>query len=193
MFQTLVGAWPIEAERVQAYMEKALREAKLNTNWIEPNLAYEERVKAFARKACEDREFEPFVQRLAPLGDRIALGQVALKLTAPGVPDIYQGDELPFRALVDPDNRRPVDWDHVRSAPDEPKLRLTKTLLSLRAERPRAFEGAYEPLDLGPDVCAYVRGGEVLVAVAVRHGVEPEAPSGWRELIRLPGLTVSTR
>src|SRR6185437_11355671 len=99
MFQTLVGAWPIEAERVQAYMEKALREAKLNTNWIEPNLAYEERVKAFARKACEDREFEPFVQRLAPLGDRIALGQVALKLTAPGVPDIYQGDELPFRAL----------------------------------------------------------------------------------------------
>jgi (1->4)-alpha-D-glucan 1-alpha-D-glucosylmutase len=193
LFQTLVGAWPISAERVEAYMEKALREAKRNTNWIEPNLDHEERVKSFTREVCSEGAFEPFAQRLAALGHRIALGQVALKLTAPGVPDIYQGDELPFRALVDPDNRRPVDWDHVRSAPDEPKLHLTKTLLALRAERPEVFDGTYDPLDLGPDVCAYVRGGEVLVAVAVRDGVEPSPPSGWRELLRLPGLTVSTR
>jgi len=193
LFQTLVGAWPISAERVEAYMEKALREAKRNTNWIEPDLEYEERVKSFTRKVCEEAEFEPFVGRLAPLGDRIALGQVALKLTAPGVPDIYQGDELPFRALVDPDNRRPVDWDLVRSAPDEPKLHLTKRLLALRAERPHVFEGAYEPLDLGADVCAYVRGDELLVAVGVRQDVEPQTPSGWRELLRMPGLTVASR
>ena len=193
LFQTLVGAWPISAERVEAYMEKALREAKRNTNWIEPDLEYEERVKSFTRKVCEEAEFEPFVGRLAPLGDRIALGQVALKLTAPGVPDIYQGDELPFRALVDPDNRRPVDWDLVRSAPDEPKLHLTKRLLALRAERPHVFEGAYEALDLGADVCAYVRGDELLVAVGVRQDVEPQTPSGWRELLRMPGLTVASR
>ena len=193
LFQTLVGTWPISAERMEAYMEKALREAKRNSNWIEPNLDHEERVKSFTRKVCSEREFEPFAGRLAPLGDRIALAQVALKLTCPGVPDIYQGDELPFRALVDPDNRRPVDWDRVRRARNEPKLLLTKSLLALRAERPHAFDGSYEPLDLGPEVCAYVRGGEVLVAVAVREAVEPQTPSGWRELLRLPGLAVATR
>jgi (1->4)-alpha-D-glucan 1-alpha-D-glucosylmutase len=193
LFQTLVGAWPISAERMEAYMEKALREAKRNTNWIEPNEDWEERVKRFTREVCAEREFEPFVERVAPLGNRIALAQVAIKLTAPGVPDIYQGDELPFRALVDPDNRRPVDWDRVRRAPDEPKLHLTKTLLALRAERPGVFEGSYEPIDRGDDVCAYVRGGELLVAVGVRDGVEPRPPSGWRDLVRLPGLTVSTR
>jgi len=178
LFQTLVGAWPISVERMEAYMEKALREAKRNSNWIEPDLDWEERVKRFTRKICSDRAFEPVAGRLAPLGERISLGQVALKLTAPGIPDIYQGDELPYRALVDPDNRRPVDWD---------------SLLALRAERPQAFQGGYEPLDLGPDVCAYVRGGEVLVAVAVRPYVEPKLPGGWRELLRMPGLAVSTR
>ena len=193
LFQALVGTWPISAERMEAYMEKAVREAKRNSNWIEPNLDHEERVKSFTRKVCSEREFEPFAGRLAPLGDRIALAQLALKLTCPGVPDIYQGDELPFRALVDPDNRRPVDWDRVRRARNEPKLLLTKSLLALRAERPHAFDGSYEPLDLGPEVCAYVRGGEVLVAVAVREAVEPQTPSGWRELLRLPGLAVATR
>ena len=193
LFQTLVGAWPISVERMEAYMEKALREAKRNSNWIEPDLDWEERVKRFTRKICSDRAFEPVAGRLAPLGERISLGQVALKLTAPGIPDIYQGDELPYRALVDPDNRRPVDWDSLRGARDEPKLRLTTSLLALRAERPQAFQGGYEPLDLGPDVCAYVRGGEVLVAVAVRPYVEPKLPGGWRELLRMPGLAVSTR
>jgi (1->4)-alpha-D-glucan 1-alpha-D-glucosylmutase len=193
LFQTLVGAWPISVERMEAYMEKALREAKRNTNWIEPDLDWEERVKRFTREICSDRAFEPFVARLAPLGERISLGQVALKLTAPGVPDIYQADELPYRALVDPDNRRPVDWDRIRHAGDVPKLRLTRQLLALRAERPQAFEGGYEPLDLGPDVCAYVRGGEVLTAVGVRDGIEPQIPSGWHELLHMPGLAVATR
>ena len=81
----------------------------------------------------------------------------------------------------------------MRRARDEPKLRLTKSLLALRAERPRAFDGGYEPLDLGPDVCAYVRGGEVLVAVAVRPDLEPKITGGWRELLRMPGLAVATR
>src|SRR5205085_10311302 len=89
--------------------------AKRNSNWIEPNVEWEDAVKAHCRWLLADPrfrgEFDPFVERLAVLGDRVALGQLVLKLTVPGVPDIYQADELPFRALVDPDNRRPLDWD----------------------------------------------------------------------------------
>src|SRR5581483_10140470 len=114
LFQTLVGAWPIERERIEEYMIKALREAKRNTNWVEQNQEWEQGVVGFAGALYEDaaflQEFEPFAARLAADGDRAALCQLVLKLTAPGVPDIYQGDELPYRALVDPDNRRPVDW-----------------------------------------------------------------------------------
>ncbi|HEY2602616.1 MAG TPA: malto-oligosyltrehalose synthase, partial [Thermoleophilaceae bacterium] len=114
LLQTLAGAWPIEPERIEGYVEKALREAKRRSNWLEPDEDYEGRVKRFAgglyghQPFLED--FEPFVAALAHVGERAALGQLALKLTAPGVPDIYQGDELSYRALVDPDNRRPVDW-----------------------------------------------------------------------------------
>ncbi|MGZ4202148.1 MAG: malto-oligosyltrehalose synthase, partial [Thermoleophilaceae bacterium] len=119
LYQTLVGAWPIEAERIEAYMEKALREGKRTTDWVDRNEEWEAGVKRFARALYAHRpfleDFEPFVARVAEAAERPALGQVALKLTAPGVPDIYQGDELPYRALVDPDNRRPVEWDRRRS------------------------------------------------------------------------------
>ena len=202
LYQTLVGAWPIEADRVEAYMEKALREAKRNTNWIEPDRGWEDSVKRFVRALYAHKpflaDFEPFAGGVAAAGDRAALGQLALKLTAPGIPDIYNGDELPYRALVDPDNRRPVDWDRRRdllarvrdgAEPDDEtrKLWLTRRLLDLRARRPEAFAGGYEPLDAGPGVCAYVRGGQVLVAVAVREGAAFEAPPGdWHAL--LPGL-----
>ena len=97
-------------------MEKALREAKRNTNWVDQNHEWEQAVKQFCRSlyACRPflDDFEPFVARVAAAGDRAALGQLVLKLTSPGVPDTYQGDELPYLALVDPDNRRPVDWDY---------------------------------------------------------------------------------
>ncbi len=203
VFQTLAGAWPIALERMEAYMEKALREGKLRSNWIEPDLEYEEAVKGFVRRLYSDRrfldDFEPFALRVAEAGERVALRQLVLKLTSPGVPDIYQGDELGFRALVDPDNRRPVDWDRRRealarvkgagSAPDGFELRklwLTERLLALRAERPGAFEGSYEPVDAGPDVCAFIRGGKVHVALALREGATlPKPPAGWHEL--LPG------
>ncbi|HET8672421.1 MAG TPA: hypothetical protein VFL87_02205, partial [Thermoleophilaceae bacterium] len=175
-----------------------------NTNWIEPDLAYEEAVKAVLRRIGASRDFlddfEPFAARVGAAGERVALAQVVLKLTSPGVPDIYRGDELGFRALVDPDNRRPVDWDrrrdllaHVKgasSAPEEFDLRklwLTERLLALRAERPAAFAGSYEPLDAGPDVCAFVRAGELQVAAAIREGATlPAPPPGWRDL--LPGI-----
>ena len=115
IYQTLVGAWPIERERLRGYMEKALREAKVATGWIEPDEAHERAVLAFStgstRSAAFVADFEAFVARVAPLGEAAALGQTLLKLTAPGVPDVYQGDELWDLALVDPDNRRPVDWE----------------------------------------------------------------------------------
>jgi (1->4)-alpha-D-glucan 1-alpha-D-glucosylmutase len=212
IFQTLVGAWPLEPERLEAYVEKALREAKRTTGWIEPDEAWEGRVKAFCRALYEHRpflaDFEPFAAEVARVGDRAALGQLVLKLTVPGLPDVYQGDELPALSLVDPDNRRPVDWELRRAALERlkageapgaatRKLWLIERLLELRRRRSAAFAGAYEPLDAGPDTCAFVRGEEVLVAVALRGGgvdAAPElAPGPWRDVVRADGLAVLER
>jgi (1->4)-alpha-D-glucan 1-alpha-D-glucosylmutase len=198
VYQTLLGAWPIEPERLDTYLEKALREAKLKTNWLEPDERWEADVKAFARSLLDDRSFretfDPFVARLTVLGERIALGQTLLKLTCPGVPDIYQGDELWSLSLVDPDNRRPVDWELRRrllaevrggTAPtrETAKLHLIHRTLALRAELPDAFAGDYEPVDAGPGVCAFLRGGAVLVAVPVREGARFEAPPGFEDVL----------
>jgi (1->4)-alpha-D-glucan 1-alpha-D-glucosylmutase len=209
IYQTLAGAWPIEAERMDAYLEKAMREAKRNTNWIEPNEAHEEAVKGFCRSLYEHRpfldSFEPFAEELAAVGERAALGQLALKLTVPGVPDIYNGDELWNRSLVDPDNRRPVDWQRRRELLDElrgraepnpetRKLWLTWRLLSLRAGRPELFTGTYEPVEAGEDVCAFVRGGELLVAVSLRGENSFEPPPGdWRTELDYAGIVVHIR
>jgi (1->4)-alpha-D-glucan 1-alpha-D-glucosylmutase len=203
VYQTLVGAWPIEHERMDLYLEKALREGKVSSNWLEPNLEHEESVKEFARRAAETIDL-CFVERVAALGRRISLGQLLLKLTAPGVPDVYQGDELEALALVDPDNRRPVDWDARRHALAElragalpaeetQKLYVTWKTLELRAAHEEAFAGSYEPVDFGEDVAAFTRGGEVLVAAGVRPDVDPVAPEGWRDVLGVPGLVLATR
>jgi (1->4)-alpha-D-glucan 1-alpha-D-glucosylmutase len=215
IFQTLVGAWPIAAERLCAYMEKALREAKRNTSWVQPDAGWEQRVLAYCRALYDHapfREaFEPFAARVAAVGELVSLRQTALKLTVPGVPDIYQGEELVALSLVDPDNRRPVDWARRRellgdlrrgAAPAEPdtrKLWLVTELLALRARRSDAFAGGYEPLDASPDTVAFVRGGEVAVALPVREGgldtFALELPHGsWRpafEADRLPGAQIT--
>jgi (1->4)-alpha-D-glucan 1-alpha-D-glucosylmutase len=212
ILQTLVGAWPIETERLDGYLEKALREAKRSTSWVEPNAEYEQAVKEFIRSLTSDldflSEFEPFLRSLAGPGRRSVLGQLALKLTSPGVPDTYQGDELELRALVDPDNRRPVDWalrrerlSHLMGggAPGRDlgdlKLWVTSRLLGLRARRRDAFGaatayGSYEPIDAGSSVCAYLRGGDVLTVVSLsRAGADPDAtlvgaPTGtWRDVL----------
>jgi (1->4)-alpha-D-glucan 1-alpha-D-glucosylmutase len=205
IFQTLVGTWPIEPDRVKDYMVKAMREAKRNTNWIERDEHHEQAVTRFCEALWEHdgflREFEPFAARIATLGERAALGQLVLKLTVPGVPDIYQGDELRFRALVDPDNRRPVDWGWRQamlkrlmggSPPTDQTLKmfLIMRLLGLRARRPELFVGgSYEPLDAGSSACAFLRGDDVLVVVAVRNdaldGGVLAAPGGrWRDVLR---------
>ncbi len=185
VLQTVVGAWPLEPERLDAYVEKALREGKRTSSWADPDERAERRVQEYGRRLLRSTEVERFVERLRPLGREIARGQLLLKLTSPGVPDIYQGDELETLALVDPDNRRPVDWqlrERLLESGADAKQRLTQQALELRARRAEAFAGSYEPVDLGADVCAFTRGGEVLVAVPLRPGAEPAAPDGWREV-----------
>jgi len=191
IFQTLLGAWPISEERLAGYLEKALREAKQHTSWIDPDERHEAAVQRFAvaLRTHRDflRDFEPFQRRVAEAGDRAALGQLLLKLTVPGVPDIYQGDELLDLSLVDPDNRRPVDWDARRAALADPppKLRLIQRALALRARRPEAFAGAYDPLPAGERAVAFVRGGDVLAAALLRgEPVELQLPRGrWRDVL----------
>jgi (1->4)-alpha-D-glucan 1-alpha-D-glucosylmutase len=157
-------------------------------------------VKRFCRSLLEHEpflaDFEPFAAEVAAAGARSAIGQLVLRLSAPGVPDVYGGDELLYLALVDPDNRRPVDWDARRRAlaglgrptPETVKLYVIREALALRARRPEAFAGAYEPLPAAEGTCAYRRGDDVVVALPVRGGEpELELPSGkWRDV--LPGV-----
>ena len=189
VLQTVVGAWPLEPERLDAYVEKALREGKRTSSWADPDEEAERRVQEHGRALLESREVERLVELVRPLGRELARGQLLLKLTSPGVPDIYQGDELETLTLVDPDNRRPVDWrlrERLLASGGDRKQRLTRQALELRARRADAFAGGYEPVDLGPDVCAFTRGGEVLVAVPLRPGAQVEVGAPWREVV--PGL-----
>jgi (1->4)-alpha-D-glucan 1-alpha-D-glucosylmutase len=200
ILQTLLGAWPITPERLEEYLTKALREGKRTTSWVDADESWEQRVKSYATGLLEHRPFLdtflPFQVRIAAEAEQVALAQVLLKLTVPGVPDIYQGDELEDLSLVDPDNRRPVDWEARAAAlgSDDPpaKLALIRAVLALRARRPDVFAGAYRPLAAGPDVCAFTRGAdEVLVAVPLRPGADPSAvplPRGdWRDVPAVPG------
>ena len=198
ILQTLVGAWPLTPGRLELYLEKALREAKVNTTWIEPDHGWEAGAKRFAVSLLDDHELRAYAERLAGRAERVVLGTTVLKLTCPGLPDLYQGDELPFFALVDPDNRRPVDWDARRralaSADPPAKLDLIRRALELRARRPAAFAGSYEPLEAGADTCAFLRGGEVKVAIALRGELrEPVTHGEWRDVVRTRTLLLSER
>jgi (1->4)-alpha-D-glucan 1-alpha-D-glucosylmutase len=205
IFQTLVGAWPLELERLEAYVEKALREAKQSTNWVEPDHGYERAVREWCGALYDNRRFvdelESFAARVAQEGERSALGQTLLKLTAPGVPDVYQGDELWALSLVDPDNRRPVDWGRRREAlaelraGAEPtretiKMFLIHRALGLRARRPEAFAGGYTPVAAGERCCAFLRDSSILAATAIRssnEGIELDLPGlaagRWRDVL----------
>ncbi|CAA9473620.1 MAG: GH13_26 / GH13 [uncultured Solirubrobacteraceae bacterium] len=208
VLQTLVGVGEISRERLDGYLEKALREGKTTSNWIEPDEAHERAVQEWAWARRSDPAVQAFVAQVAEEGERAALGQLLLKLTTPGIPDVYQGDELWDLSLVDPDNRRPVDWSARREAlaavkagaaptRETLKLHLIHRALELRGRRPEAFgrEGAYRPLEAGEEVCAFVRGSEVLVVAPLRAGTSaalavPEDLRGaWRDV--LTGASVS--
>jgi (1->4)-alpha-D-glucan 1-alpha-D-glucosylmutase len=190
LYQTLVGAWPLPLERARAYAEKAAKEAKVHTSWVDPDPAYDRALRIFVERLYGNEAFQAdlgtFAASLVMPGRVNSLAQTALRLTCPGVPDTYQGTELWDLSLVDPDNRRPVDWELRRrlldevgglgpaeawARPDEglPKLLLLQRLLGLRRRRPEPFAGTYEPVwaegERAAHVVAFVRGGEVLTAV----------------------------
>lgn len=173
--QLLVGGWPLGSadpaplgERLKKALEKSLREARLRSNWGVPDTEYEGRVADFVDRALGDAAFvERFHADRAPLlatGRNLALAQLALKLTVPGVPDIYRGAEDWEQSYVDPDNRRPVDFSVLaqRLAAAQPgqddKLALTAGLLALRRRRPELFLlGQYEPLPGAPGEVRFAR------------------------------------
>jgi len=192
LYQTLLGAWPIERERCWNYMLKACREAKIRTSWHEPNAGYEASIRDFIERVYESQEFiaalESFLAPLLRAGRVNSLAQTLIKLTAPGIPDFYQGSELWDLSLVDPDNRRPVDFD-TRSQWLErcrrlravelgaewdtglPKLWMIARTLALRREHPEDFsaQSGYQPLvargaHLG-QLFAYQRGGNFIAVV----------------------------
>src|SRR5262249_11310714 len=192
LWQTPRGAWPVGPRRPGAYPPRAPREAKRTTSWLEPDEAHEQRVKDFVRDLYSNQEFlddfEPFAARVARAGEHASLGALLLRLTSPGLPDLYQGDALRSLNLVDPDNRRPIDWKahaavlHERSpTPRTLKAHLLRRVLHLRLQRPDAFAGDYEPLDLGPDRVGFVRGGAVRIVVPLRAG--DRADGGDRDLL----------
>jgi (1->4)-alpha-D-glucan 1-alpha-D-glucosylmutase len=212
-YQALVGAWPVDGDRIATYLEKAMREAKVHTTWSAPNDAYESAVQAFAAAVLADpafcADFEAVIAPAIRAGRLSSLSQTLLKVTAPGVPDIYQGAELWDLALVDPDNRRPVDYDARRSLlaavhdldaaavlarMDEaaPKLWLLQRALAVRREHPELFGPAadYRPLAAqgarAANLVAFVRGGGA-ITVAPRLFLGLGEPADWGDTrIALP-------
>jgi (1->4)-alpha-D-glucan 1-alpha-D-glucosylmutase len=210
LYQTLLGSWPLEElddaglaeyrERIQAYLQKAVREAREATSWIAPDEAYEGALAEFVDALLDaDRsprflpDFLEFKRQLTPVGLQNGLAQTLLKLTAPGVPDVFQGSDLWNFSLVDPDNRRPVDYalrermlarlgppGHIVPATDLlaamtsglPKLYVIRQALHLRKRLPALFErGSYLRLDvrgsLADHVCAFARHDDQATAVVV--------------------------
>jgi (1->4)-alpha-D-glucan 1-alpha-D-glucosylmutase len=195
-YQTLIGAWPLTIDRAKAYMQKATREAKQQTSWVANNKDFEDALNSFIDGTFNSPAFieklEQFVERIKEAGQINSLAQTLLKYTAPGVPDLYQGSELWDLSLVDPDNRRPVDYKlrtellkeleplpaneaaslaMSRMAEGLPKLWAIHRALLLRREKPEWFgaEAGYAKLDAdgksAAHIVAYLRGDAVITIV----------------------------
>ena len=206
LYQALLGAWPMEGpdagftERIQAYALKAVREGKEQTSWLNPHEAYEAGLATFIERILDPARSGEFIESVSAMASRVALlgalnslSQLTLKATLPGVPDFYQGTEFWDLSLVDPDNRRPVDFAARAAAlstlgtPDwgalaqdwrdgRIKLAWTAHLLKLRAELAEAFtDGDYQPLDVSgrhrDRVIAFARrkSGDAAIIVTLRH------------------------
>ncbi|MEO6983139.1 MAG: malto-oligosyltrehalose synthase, partial [Edaphobacter sp.] len=195
-YQTLIGAWPLPVDRAQAYMLKATREAKQQTSWVANSQEFESALHSFIERTLAHapflRDVQQFVDRVKDAGRVNSLAQTLMKCTAPGVPDLYQGTELWDLSLVDPDNRRPVDYGERRRLLKElmamqgddvaaqvmaraddglPKMWTIHQALQLRRERPEWFgaENGYTPLRVDggkrDHVIAYLRGDTVVTVV----------------------------
>jgi (1->4)-alpha-D-glucan 1-alpha-D-glucosylmutase len=210
LWQNIFGVWPVDGVvtdelrgRLHAYAEKAIREAALHTTWNDPDADFEPKVHSWIDDLIDGPLAVELTKLLARLDEHArsdGLGQKLIQLTAPGVPDVYQGTELWDDSLVDPDNRRPVDFAARRealSAQRHPKMRVVTAALRLRREKPDVFtDGDYTPLlaegSAAGHVVAFVRGADVLTA-ATRHSVLL-GESGWGDtLLRLPEGTWKSR
>jgi len=215
LFQAVVGSWPVSRERLHAYAEKASREAAEATGWWDADAAFEERLHATVDAVFDDAELhalvEGFVAEIAAPGWSSSLAAKLLQLTGPGVPDVYQGSELWETSLVDPDNRRPVDFEErarMLSALDDAfargalpavdasaaaKLLVTSRALRLRRDRPELFT-RYTPMTVVGEASAHAiafdRGGALTVATRLPLGLA--ARGGWGDtvLLRHAGPTV---
>jgi len=205
VWQAVVGAWPASRERLHGYAEKAMREAGDRTTWTEPDAAYERAVHAAVDAAYDDPEvgavLDDIVAPIAGPGWSNSLSAKLVALTMPGVPDVYQGSELWEQSLVDPDNRRPVDFGERRAllervrggerpalspSVDDPgaaKLLVTQTALTLRRDQPQRFT-SYTPLtargSAAGHVLAFDRGGAITVATRLPAGL---AERGWGDTV----------
>ncbi|WP_319460927.1 malto-oligosyltrehalose synthase [Micromonospora sp. RTP1Z1] len=200
LWQTAVGAWPIERDRLHAYVEKASREASASTSWADPDLAFERELHALVDRMYDDPELHAeitaFAADITPAGWSNSLGQKVVQLAMPGVPDTYQGTELWENSLVDPDNRRPVDfavrrdllarldggWRPEVAADGAAKLLVVSRTLRLRRDRPELFAG-YRPVPArglaARHAVAFDRGGAI--AVATRLPLRLALAGGWRD------------
>ncbi|MGB7340121.1 MAG: malto-oligosyltrehalose synthase [Phototrophicaceae bacterium] len=205
LYQTLIGAYPLQADpdfesRIIAYMEKAINEAKVHSNWVNANHDYHQAMADFIKHLLSSddflADFEPFQHRISFYGFINALSTTLLKITSPGVPDIYQGNELWRFSLVDPDNRRPVDYDYRRevlsnvleraendrlalaqdltSSPETGHIKLYVTAIALRflAQQENLFiDGDYVPLTAtghqSEHVCAFLRVTEAKIVLVL--------------------------
>jgi (1->4)-alpha-D-glucan 1-alpha-D-glucosylmutase len=207
IYQTLVGAWPIGVERLRAYLLKAIHEAKSHTSWINPNTRYDEAITRFAEAILDPARSSPFLDDFVPFQARVAqygvfnsLAQTLVKITAPGVPDFYQGSELWDLNLVDPDNRRPVDWPLRKTTLEEltkaadtasdraafaqelvkrkedgrAKLYLIREALAYRGAQAALFaSGEYRPLEIRGRLAEHVLGFARITKDAVALTIVP--------------------
>lgn len=183
LWQNIFGVWPVTGEvseqlrdRLHSYAEKAIREAAWHTSWNDPDSTFEDAVHRWLDAVLDGPvagQLTQLVNRLNPHAASDALGQKLLALTVPGIPDVYQGTELWEDSLVDPDNRRPVDYAARRAALRElrhPKIRVVSTALRMRRSHPECFlRGAYIPVlasgTAEDHIVAFRRGEDILVAV----------------------------
>jgi (1->4)-alpha-D-glucan 1-alpha-D-glucosylmutase len=198
IWQAAVGCWPISRERLQAYAVKAAREAATGTSWLHPDEVFETALREMVDRIFDDpalhQEVAGFAESITPPGWSNALGQKLVQLTMPGVPDVYQGTELWDFSLVDPDNRRPVDFGARRELlgriddgwvppvddTGAAKLLVTSRTLRLRRQRPEAFH-RYQPVyaegRVAEHALAFDRGGVVTVATRLPVGLARHG--GW--------------
>lgn len=207
LWSSMVGAWPASRERLHAYAEKASREAGNSTTWTEPDELFEAKMHALVDSVFDDEMvssiFGAFVSEIEQPGWSNSLTAKLLQLTVPGVPDVYQGSELWETSLVDPDNRRAIDYDARRTmlavidAGEKPpidqsgaaKLLVTSRALRLRRDRPELFT-KYAPLpvigDAAEHAIAFTRGGAISIATRLPVGLA--ARGGWGDtIVMVPG------